>query len=81
MVIGVLEPLNKRNDLQDLFIKLMEYQPAKYILGDEFLGKALYGDSTLLLAWSRDPLRRRSPIRKATREVAEELLRCGSKTW
>lgn len=81
MVIGVLEPLSERHQLQELFVRLMERQPAKYVLKAEILGKALYGDPTLLLAWARDPLRRRPPIRKDICEAGEALLRCGSENW
>ena len=49
MVIGVLEPLGERNQIQDLFVRLMERQPKKYVLNAEILGKTLYGDPTLLL--------------------------------
>jgi hypothetical protein len=81
MVIGVLEPLSERNQLQELFVRLMERQPAKYVLNDEVLGKALYGDPTLLLVWARDPLRRRPPIGKGMCEAGEALLKCGSENW
>ena len=81
VVLGVVEPLSERKQLQELFVSLMERQPAKYILSDEVLGKSLYGDPTLLLAWAREPTRRKPPIRGAMREAAEELFRLGSGNW
>ena len=81
MALGVVEPLAERKKLQELFVRLMERQPTKYILSDEVLGKSLYGDPTLLFAWAREPTRRKPSIRDALIEAAVELLRVGSKQW
>jgi hypothetical protein len=81
MVLGVVEPLSERKQLQELLVSLMGRQPTKYVLSDEVLGKSLYGDPTLLMVWARDPFRRRPPKGRGICDTSEELLKCGSKNW
>lgn len=75
ITIGKLEPLRHRDQLQELFITVMERQSSHYVLAPEILGKSHYADPTLLISWARKPPRCKPPRRGAWREVAEELLR------
>jgi len=76
ITIGMLEPLSHRDELQELFITLMERQPPHYVLGADILGKSPYADPTALISWARNPSRSKPPQgKRAYRQAAEELLR------
>jgi hypothetical protein len=75
VAIGVLQPIYKRNILQELFVTLMGRQPPEYRLSPDILGKSCYADPTALLSWVRETPRYQPTRRQPKRQIAEALLR------
>jgi hypothetical protein len=75
ITVGMLEPRSYRDQLQELFIALMDRQPPHYVLAAEILGKAAYADPTFLFSWARKVGRDTPPCGKVDGKAAEALLR------
>jgi hypothetical protein len=75
ITVGMLEPRSYRDQLQELFIALMDRQPSHYVLAADILGKAAYADPTFLFSWARNVDRDTPPCGKADGQAVEALLR------
>lgn len=55
ITLDAVGPEERREELQEVFLTIMEKQPPHYKLCDEVLKRAAQGDCTVLLSWLRNP--------------------------